>query len=95
VLAVLPERRPVSFRDLVVGVTERLEVVVRFLAVLELFKQGVVDMEQATTFGDLVVRRLGEDETALDQISLDDWDDEPATPPARPAARPFAATEAG
>ncbi len=78
-----------------VGVTERLEVVVRFLAVLELFKQGVVDMEQATTFGDLVVRRLGEDETALDQISLDDWDDEPATPPARPAARPFAATEAG
>jgi segregation and condensation protein A len=85
ILAVLPERRPVSFRDLVVGATERLEVVVRFLAVLELFKQGVVDMEQATTFGELVVRRLAEDETALDQISLDDWDD------ALPAAAPPAA----
>lgn len=86
ILAVLPERRPVSFRDLVVGSTERLEVVVRFLAVLELYKQGVVDMEQATTFGDLVVRRLAEDETALDRISLDDWDDGPATPPATPPA---------
>jgi segregation and condensation protein A len=78
ILAVLPETRAVSFRDLVVGIDERVEIVVRFLAVLELFKQGVVDVEQTETFAELIVRRLAEDETALDQVSLDDWDDEPA-----------------
>jgi segregation and condensation protein A len=78
ILAILPEARAVNFRDLVVGIDERVEIVVRFLAVLELFKQGVVDVEQADTFADLNVRRLAEGETALDQVSLDDWDDEPA-----------------
>jgi segregation and condensation protein A len=78
ILAILPEARAVNFRDLVVGVDERVEIVVRFLAVLELFKQGVVDVEQAGTFADVNVRRLAEGETALDQVSLDDWDDEPA-----------------
>jgi segregation and condensation protein A len=34
-------------------------VVVRFLAILELFKQGLVDLEQATTFGDITVVWLG------------------------------------
>jgi segregation and condensation protein A len=35
---------------------DRLERIVRFLAVLELYKQGVVDIEQLESFGDLVVR---------------------------------------
>jgi segregation and condensation protein A len=89
ILAILPDARAVTFRDLVVGVTERVEVVVRFLAVLELYKQGVVDLEQPTTFAELSVRRLAEDETALDQISLDDWDDGPV-PAAAPAPPPVA-----
>jgi segregation and condensation protein A len=83
ILAILPDTRTVTFRDLVVGITERVEVVVRFLAVLELYKQGVVDLEQPSTFAELSVRRLGEGETALDQISLDDWDD--TTPSVAPA----------
>jgi segregation and condensation protein A len=83
ILAILPDTRAVTFRDLVVGITERVEVVVRFLAVLELYKQGVVDLEQPSTFAELSVRRLGEGETALDQISLDDWDD--TTPSVAPA----------
>ena len=37
---------------------ERLEVIVRFLAVLELYKQGIVDLEQVESFGELIVRRL-------------------------------------
>ena len=55
----------------------RLELVVRFLAVLELYKQGVVDLVQFTNFGDLVVRRLeaGEDAVAIGAIDLDEWDD--------------------
>ncbi len=76
-LVALPHDRAVSFRALVEGIDERLEIIVRVLAVLELFKQGVIDIEQADTFGDLVVRRLGRDERPLDAASLDDWDDAP------------------
>ena len=35
------------FRRLTTGLVERIEVIVRFLALLELFKQGVVELEQA------------------------------------------------
>ena len=74
-LIALPASGPVSFRTLVEGIDERLEVIVRFLAVLELFKQGMIDILQAETFGDLVVRRLAPEESVLDGVSLDDWDD--------------------
>jgi len=52
---VLPSRGPTTFRELVAGVTDRIEVVVRFLAVLELFKQGRVDLAQAERFGEISV----------------------------------------
>lgn len=74
VLALLPEDRPVTFREITVGVDRRLEFVVRFLAVLELFKQGVVDLEQAQNFSTLVIRRLDPGD-ALDALSIADWDD--------------------
>lgn len=51
----LPGTGPITFRALTEGLTERLEVVVRFLAVLELFKQGLVDIDQAECFGELTV----------------------------------------
>ena len=51
--------------------------IVRFLAVLELFKQGVVDLEQVESFGELVVRPLAAGErVALDLTSLDEWGDD-------------------
>jgi segregation and condensation protein A len=80
VLRLLPSDEPMSFRALVSGAPHRLEVVVRFLAVLELYKQGLVDLQQFTNFGELMVRRLQPGETVLDMIgidvdSLDDWDD--------------------
>jgi segregation and condensation protein A len=64
-----------SFRALVAGAPHRLEVIVRFLAVLELYKQGMVDLTQFTNFGELMVRRLQDGESALDAVSLADWDD--------------------
>jgi segregation and condensation protein A len=76
VLSVLPERGALSFRQLVADAPTQLEAIVRFLAVLELYKQGVVDLEQFDTFGDLRVRRLREGETALDAASLAEWDEE-------------------
>ena len=49
----------------------------RFLAVLELYKQGVVDLEQVENFGELIVRPLAAGErVALDLASLDEWDDD-------------------
>jgi segregation and condensation protein A len=78
VLRLLPPAEPMSFRALTAGVDNRLEIVVRFLAVLELFKQGFVDLVQLRNFGELLVRRLQDGEVALDAVSLDDWEDEPA-----------------
>ena len=56
----LPRLGQVSFGRLTEGVTERLQVIVRFLAVLELYKEGLVDLDQGVTFGELRVRWLGE-----------------------------------
>jgi segregation and condensation protein A len=62
----LPRVGRISFRRLTEGLVERLEVVVRFLAILEMFKQGLVDIEQATTFGDIEVVWLGGVLTGVD-----------------------------
>jgi segregation and condensation protein A len=75
-LAALPQRDAMTFRQLVADAPTRLETIVRFLAVLELYKQGVVDLEQFDAFGELRVRRLAEGETALDATSLAEWDDD-------------------
>jgi segregation and condensation protein A len=47
------------FRDLVQDCRARIDVVVRFLAVLELHAQGRVVLSQAGTFGDIEVRWEG------------------------------------
>ncbi|MBK9178300.1 MAG: segregation/condensation protein A [Acidimicrobiales bacterium] len=57
----LPRIGRATFRELTTGLVERLEVIVRFLAVLELFKQGLVELDQATTFAELHVVWLGRD----------------------------------
>jgi segregation and condensation protein A len=56
----LPRIGRISFRRLTSGLIERLEVIVRFLALLELFKQGLVELEQADACGDIEVLWLGE-----------------------------------
>src|SRR5581483_3067596 len=48
------------FRDLVADCRERIHVVVRFLALLELYREGKVDLEQAETFGEIEVKWQGE-----------------------------------
>jgi segregation and condensation protein A len=59
-IELLPRSGPMTFRSLTEGVVERLEVVVRFLAVLEMFKQGMVELDQLTSFGDLTVSWIGD-----------------------------------
>ncbi len=53
---ILGERRGASFRELVANCTERIDVVVRFLALLELYREGRIALHQAETFGEIEVR---------------------------------------
>jgi segregation and condensation protein A len=57
----LPGRGRVSFRELTAHLAARIEVIVHFLAVLELCKLGKVLIGQAERFGDLEVEWVGED----------------------------------
>ena len=81
----LPERSPITFRELVADASSRLDVIVQFLAILELFKQGVVDIDQAENFGTLSLRRLAEGEAVLDEASIADWDEAPRSNIEEPA----------
>lgn len=60
----LVERLPVegrtTFRRLTANATERLEVIVCFLALLELYKRGMVDLSQAGKLGELHITWTGE-----------------------------------
>jgi segregation and condensation protein A len=83
----LPRAGRLTFRQLTASLVDRLEVVVRFLAILELFKQGLVDLDQLDTFGDITVIWTGGDgegmgdggwmqgmATLADQIEIDAYD---------------------
>ena len=64
-----------SFRRLCVGLADRLEIVVRFLAVLELYKQGLVELDQPTSMAALQVQWVGEQDLALDELlAVDAYD---------------------
>jgi segregation and condensation protein A len=51
--------RAASFRDLVADCDERIQVVVRFLALLELYRDGRVELHQGATFGEIHVEWQG------------------------------------
>ncbi len=59
-MARLPGAGLLTFRALTDGLVDRMEIIVRFLAVLELYKQGLIELGQAVTFGDLEVSWVGE-----------------------------------
>ena len=67
----LPRAQKMTFRELTASLVDRMEVVVRFLAVLELFKQDLVDLEQAATFGDITVVWTGGTEARADALEID------------------------
>lgn len=55
----LPRVVTTSFRQLTSGLVERLEIVVRFLALLEMYKQGFIELGQNDRFGDITVEWTG------------------------------------
>jgi segregation and condensation protein A len=65
----LPRLGRTTFRKLTGDLAERLEVIVRFLAVLELYKQGMVDIDQQSTFGEIEVAWIaGSDEETKERV---------------------------
>ncbi|MEZ5322568.1 MAG: segregation/condensation protein A [Microthrixaceae bacterium] len=57
----LPGSGRVTFRSLTASLVDAIEIAVRFLAVLELFKQGLIDVDQAGTFGEIGIVWTGGD----------------------------------
>jgi segregation and condensation protein A len=71
----LPRVGRISFRRLTSGLVERLDVIVRFLALLELFKQGVIELDQEETFGEIdVLWTGGLEPVAAGSIPIDDYE---------------------
>jgi segregation and condensation protein A len=71
----LPRLGRVTFRRLTEDFVERLEIVVRFLAVLELFKQGFVELDQPQAFGDIEIVWTGSPALHVaDLASIDTYD---------------------
>ena len=70
----LPRLGRVSFRRLTADLGDRIEVIVRFLAVLELFKQGYVEIDQPERFGDIQVIWSAPDDASAESILIDAYD---------------------
>lgn len=72
---VLPGRGPLTFRELTGHLTARIEIIVHFLALLELCKLGKVSLGQAERFGELRIEWVAEDNPLVDAlIGADDYD---------------------
>lgn len=70
----LPRIGSMTFRRLTDGLVDRIEVVVRFLAILELFKDGLVDLNQTGRFGDITISWIGGEHDALIPVGADTYD---------------------
>ena len=71
----LPRMGRVTFRRLTEEFVDRLEIVVRFLAVLELFKQGFVELDQPAAFGDIEIVWVGSPALGVaDMAGIDTYD---------------------
>lgn len=62
-----------TFRRIIADCPDRLHVVARFLACLELFREGLVTFDQAAPLGELHVRWVG---AAVGTVTIDDEFDE-------------------
>src|SRR5919106_4381541 len=65
--------RPTSFEDLCGGTQERIEVVVRFLALLELYKAGAIELDQPDSWGAIVVHWTGEVEASAVALDAEEY----------------------
>ena len=71
----LRSARVLTFRRMIADCPDRLHIVARFLAVLELFREGAVTFDQAAPLGELHVRWVGADDGEID--IRDEFDEGP------------------
>ena len=70
----LPRVGTITFRRLTGDLVDRIEVIIRFLAVLELFKQGVVEIDQPERFGDIEIEWCAGTDVDSETILVDAYD---------------------
>ena len=70
----LPRVGTITFRRLTGDLVDRIEVIIRFLAVLELFKQGVVEIDQPERFGDIEIEWCAGADVDSETILVDAYD---------------------
>ncbi len=76
----LVRMRSASFRALCADCQSTLEVVARFLALLELYREGLVAFEQLQALGELTVRWTGP-EDGSGELTVDEYVGAPPAPP--------------
>jgi segregation and condensation protein A len=82
-----------TFRALCYDCDGTLEVVARFLALLELYREGVLSFDQVEALGELHVRWVGGEGAATADIEIDEYGDEADEPVGDAAEQPAEAGE--
>ena len=77
VVDALRKSRTLSFRNLIQGADSTLVVVARFLALLDLYRQGALRFEQVVALGELQVTWVGSDEGEV--LATNEFDIPPVT----------------
>jgi segregation and condensation protein A len=77
--------RTATFRALCADCANTLEVVARFLALLELYREGLIGFDQVQALGELTVRWTAEDDAGA-TLNVDEYAGAPAETPAEPPA---------
>jgi segregation and condensation protein A len=76
----LVRMRVATFRVLCSDCQSTLEVVARFLALLELYREGLVGFEQVQALGELTVRWTGPDDASAAELLVDEYAGTPPEP---------------
>ena len=76
----LRRQRSASFRALTADAASTAVVVARFLALLELFREGAISFDQAEALGELTVRWSGSEQGDVDVVDDYDVPQDPADP---------------
>lgn len=66
-----------SFKRMMDTAPSKLHIVVSFLAVLELYKQGIIDIEAGQSLSDINISLLSDKQGDEIEVNADDWGEDP------------------
>ncbi|WP_433834072.1 segregation and condensation protein A [Actinoplanes sp. CA-015351] len=79
-----------TFSLLIADCENTLEVVARFLALLELYREGLIDFEQPVSLEEMTVRWIGGEDAADAELDIDDYEGTKPAPEDENPAQPDA-----